>query len=310
MTTSSPTLPAPPPELRDVTDDASLAQAVAAIGSRPEACLLCAALPPERLFERFGKAHWRCDACRFVWVHDLYPEFVIRDAPEVVLDVFLGSAKRRNDPRSWPGMFAEFEAFRDGGKLLDVGCGPGFLVAEAARRGWRGHGVETQRVLADHARDELGALVFHGELIDAGYAEDTFDVVHLNEVIEHVIDPVALLREIHRVLRPGGLAYLRTGCVESWAARWRGADWPYYGFGPGGHIRFYGPTSAKALGRAAGFTDVRTSTRGFALREGGELKGRWYKPLVRAAQGPVSSLATLCNAGHRLTMRFVKDARG
>lgn len=310
MPSTSVILPAPPPELRDVADDERLAEAVRALGAEPEGCLLCGTPGPERLFERFGKAHWRCTECRFVWVHDVYPEFVIRDAPEAVLDVFLSSSKRRNDPRSWPGMFTEFEAFRSCGQLLDLGCGPGFLVGEAVRRGWSGRGVETQRVLAEYAKGELGLDVAHGELIDAGYADDTFDIVHLNEVIEHVVDPVALLTEIHRVLRPGGLAYLRTGCVESWAARWRGKAWPYYGFGPGGHIRYYGPTSAKALGRAAGFRDVRATTRGFALREGGELKGRWYKPLVRAAQGPVSSLATLCNAGHRLTMRFVKDARG
>lgn len=300
-------VPAAPPELREVAEPGRLEEVVRELGAEPRACLLCGAESPRRRFKRFGKWHWSCRSCRFVWVHDIYPEFVVTEAPQVVLEVFLDSDKRRNNPRLWRPMFAEFEGYRGTGHLLDVGCGPGFLVGEAVRRGWKGQGVETREVLAEYARDELGLEVFHDDLIAAALPDDRFDVVHLNEVIEHVVDPVGLLREIHRVLRPGGMAYLRTGCVESWSARWRAERWSYYAFAPGGHIRFFGPKSARALGRAAGYGRVRASTRGFALREGGELRGHWYRPLVRLAQSPVSPLATLCNAGHRLTMRLFKD---
>lgn len=296
-----------PPELHAVSTPEALAAAVREMGEEPADCLLCRAPGPERYFERFDKLHWRCSECEFVWVHDIYPEFVDGAPREVVLDVFLSNATPTSERKLWPPAFEEFERLRETGRLLEVGCGPGFFLAEAKRRGWQETGVETMEVLAEHARDASGLNVRVGDLAQSAFPEGHFDVVHLNEVIEHVVDPIALLTEMRRVLRPGGMAYLRTGSVESWSSNFRGPDWPYYGFSAGGHIRFYGPRSAQALGRAAGFSEMRTSTSGFAFREGGELKGHWYRPLVRWAQSPLSALAGPCGAGHRLTMRFIKS---
>ncbi len=296
------------PELREVSTPEALEAAVRAMGNEPQSCLLCGAASPHRYFERFDKWHWRCESCEFVWVHDIYPEFVDNGPREVVLEVFLATATPRNERKIWPTAFAQFDRFRKSGRLLDVGCGPGFFLEEAKRRGWDEHGVETMPVTSEYARETAGLNVHTGDLTTAAYPDDHFDIVHMNEVIEHVVDPIKLMEEVRRVLRPGGMAYLRTGSVESWSSRFRGRDWAYYGFAANGHIRFYGPHSAKALARASGFAHVETDTSGFAFREGGELKGHWYRPLVRWAQSPLSVLAGTCGAGHRLTMRFVKRA--
>ena len=304
MTATHPT----PPELRDVATSQALEAAVRSMGAEPGACLVCAAPNPHRYFQRFDKWHWRCESCELVWVHDIYPEFMDNDPREVVLDTFLSTATPRNERKIWPVAFAEFEHYRQCARLLDVGCGTGFFLAEAKRRGWQEHGVETMQVLAEYSRDTAGFNVRPGDLASAAYPDEHFDIVHMNEVIEHVVDPIGLLEEIRRVLRPGGMAYLRTGSVESWSSRLRAGGWAYYGFAANGHIRFYGPQSAQELARAAGFTRVETSTSGFAFRESGELRGHWYRTFVRWAQGPISVLAGPCGAGHRLTMRFVKGA--
>jgi SAM-dependent methyltransferase len=300
-----------PPELRDVATPEGLAAAVRDLGDEPGACLVCGAPSPRRLFHGAGlqgpgKWHWQCRACALVFVHDIYPEFVTDVDGQAHLEFGRENPPGATERRRWAEALAEFEPYRALGTLLDVGCGTGNFLGEAARAGWSVKGVETLTMSAAVAREERGLDVRGCDLISAAFEDDAFDAVYMTEVIEHIVDPLELMGELRRVLRPGGVALVLTGCVESWSARLRGGDWPYYGFCAGGHIRFFGPRSARALGRAAGFTRVTTSTRGFALRDGSELEGRWYRPLVRLAQAPLSPLAGLAGRGHRLTMRFVK----
>jgi SAM-dependent methyltransferase len=89
-------------------------------------------------------------------------------------------------------------------RLLDVGCGPGFFLQTALRRGWLAHGIEPSRQAAAHAR-ALGATVTEGFFNDASAASlGRFDAVHLSNVLEHVPDPGQLLQLAHGVLEPGG----------------------------------------------------------------------------------------------------------
>lgn len=283
---------------------ADLAAAIAALGREPHACLVCAGREFERLFERSGKWFWRCRECRLVFVHDIYPEFV--EDTQHLDGTYVFDRVERAGPRAL-AKFDEFltplERWRRLGRLLEVGCGQGQFLERAAERGWSVQGVEILPPVAARAR-ERGLEVFLGTLEEARFPVGSFDAVVMREVIEHVVEPVALLREVARVLRPGGVAALGTGNAASWAARLRRARWPYYRFGGHLHIRFWSPSAAAALARAAGFATVACQTSGFAFREAEELRGRWYKPLVKLAQGPLSTLATAAGAGHRLVMRF------
>jgi SAM-dependent methyltransferase len=278
---------------------------IAALGAEPAACLVCETPTPRRLFERDGKWFWRCRACELIFVHDIYPEYVA----DVSYLAGTGAASdargaKPKQRRDYARLLDEFEVYRKRNRLLEVGCAAGLFLNAAAARGWQPSGVEVLADIARLAREHRGLDVRTGELAEAGFAEGEFDVVYMNEVIEHIIDPVALLREVHRVLRPGGLALLRTGNARSWAARWRGRHWHYYRFGGLMHIRVFSPRAAEALARAAGFASVRAQTRGFAFRESAEARGRWFKPFMQVAQACNSPLAGPCGAGHRLTMRF------
>ncbi len=99
-------------------------------------------------------------------------------------------------------------------RLLDVGCGPGTITADLATRVGSVTAVETAPAALDAARAvaaERGlAIDFAVEDVHAlSFADDSFDVVHAHQVLQHVADPVAALREMARVCRPGGIVAAR-----------------------------------------------------------------------------------------------------
>jgi len=90
-------------------------------------------------------------------------------------------------------------------RLLDIGCGPGFFLSTAIKRGWQAHGFEPSRQAAAHARS-LGADVTEGFFgKDAAATLGKFDTVNLTNVLEHVPDPVAILKAAIGLLEPGGV---------------------------------------------------------------------------------------------------------
>lgn len=106
---------------------------------------------------------------------------------------------------------------RAGMDLLDVGCGPGTITVDLATHvpGGRVLGVDTSPdVLAKAADLAVAQGVENVELEQADvmalpYSDSSFDVVHAHQVLQHLADPVAAVREMRRVLRPGGLLAVR-----------------------------------------------------------------------------------------------------
>jgi len=152
--------------------------------------------------------------------------------------------------------------------LLDVGCSSGAFVHTAVRLGFDAEGVEPAPAAAQAAR-AAGLKVEKGLLREVGYADGSFDAVTLFEVIEHVRDPVMLLRECRRILRPAGVLMVGTGNCDSWTARALGARWEYLDISRhGGHISFFSPRSLQLAARRAGFTPLRLTTLNVRLVEG------------------------------------------
>jgi SAM-dependent methyltransferase len=111
------------------------------------------------------------------------------------------------------------------GRVLDVGCGPGLFLHHMRSRGWDTRGTERSPSAAQQARDVLNLDVRAQdleELIDEGVS---YDAVVLWHVAEHVHDPATTLREIARLLRPGGVLMIGVPNFGSPEARIGGAGW-------------------------------------------------------------------------------------
>jgi len=105
------------------------------------------------------------------------------------------------------------------GKILDVGCGAGYFLAVAKENGWETRGVEISKIAASYARKKFGIDVFAGELADAGYPNEYFDVVTLWHVLAHLPNPSETLAEVNKVLKKDGLLVLTVPNINGFQAK-------------------------------------------------------------------------------------------
>jgi len=151
-----------------------------------------------------------------------------------------------------------------GRRLLDVGCHVGVFLEIAQERGWETWGVEPSRWAAREARSR-GLQVIEGTLDQARLADESFDVITMWDVIEHLTDPLRDLRESHRLLRKGGLICIHTMNIESPLARLMGPRWPWL---MEMHLYYFSRRTLGEMLRKAGFTVVKMVTQGRFLRLG------------------------------------------
>lgn len=109
-------------------------------------------------------------------------------------------------------------------RILDVGCGRGTLLSAFANRGFEVHGFELSEVAAA-IPDKRAEVRFGGELSEARYPPDHFDLIVMWHVLEHLRHPDQTIQEIHRILKPGGTLVVAVPNFSSCQARWAKENW-------------------------------------------------------------------------------------
>ncbi len=154
------------------------------------------------------------------------------------------------------------------GALLDIGCGYGFFLELARQKGWRVYGTEP----CVHARAYAASKsleVDSKDIFARAYKDKTFDVVTLFYVLEHLPDPLRYLREINRILKPGGLLLARVPHTTPLVKFLKIFGIPNRLYDAPSHLSDFSPrTIATALAKT-GFDEIQTfpggATRPHAL---------------------------------------------
>ncbi len=186
------------------------------------------------------------------------------------------------------------------GRLLDVGCSTGKFLYAMQHRKWQVQGVELSTYAAKQARENLGLNVHTGTLAEAVYESSIFDAVTLWDVLEHVPDPQIVLKEIYRILKPGGVLLFSMPNPESTEARLFGDNW--VGWERPRHLYLIPPNLIGCYLQATGleykgmesfngrFTLTLLSVE-FALKSRGIPEKKW-KPILQFISNPLTRVLT------------------
>lgn len=238
--------------------------------ARVVSCPGCGRRDWETLFVKGGFTFVRCVECEQVFSNPQVREELVEDeyrsgsSNDIWVDVLLSERQLELDRTKFSELLDELEPYRGDGRILDVGCSIGLFLHLAGERGWQTQGTEFSEKALRYAREEFGLDVLDTPLKDSALEDESFDVVTLNSVIEHVNEPKRLFAEVRRLLKPGGALYVITPNVESLACRVlheRAAT-----FDGRNHLVYFSSSTLSRMLESSGFVVDHCSTRVSSLQ--------------------------------------------
>ncbi len=209
----------------------------------------------------------QCEACALVQVNPPRRSYQIADAAgaethagayarqtaavqtHLHYDPAVEDAERAVRERVWRDRLRRIERVKRGGRLLEIGADGQFLRL-AAESGWSSVGVQPETATCTRAAELYGVQLQPTTLADARFPDQSFDVVVIFHVLEHVPSPRQLCSEIFRILRPGGLLFVETPNVETLWFRILGRRWRQL---IPDHYWFFSPATLRGLLERVGF---------------------------------------------------------
>jgi 2-polyprenyl-3-methyl-5-hydroxy-6-metoxy-1,4-benzoquinol methylase len=226
-------------------------------------CPVCLNEAHTPLGEKNNFALFRCKNCQTIFAE--HSTIVEKNKDEVteLYDHYYDFAQFKLSPAtefSLQKMVLSFNKFRETGKLVDIGFGEGSLLSIAEKNSWKCFGTEVSPQSLKYGT-EKGWIVSDNALNDEKFEKNSFDVVTMIELIEHVPNPHIFLETAFSLLRPGGLLFITTPNTGSLNQRWLGTKWSI--ISPPEHITIWSPTGMKNALKRNGFVVKKFKTEGF-----------------------------------------------
>lgn len=198
-----------------------------------------------------------CLSCSHIWLGN-------RPTPEEMSYYYEAEYHRvigyfgETSPERWKRHLQVIARYKAGGSVLDIGCSSGGFLGHLKGGPWKLHGIEASLPTAERARATTGAEVFAGDVLDANFPPESFDLITCTDVLEHLYEPRQVLRKVSKWLKPGGIFYVYVPNILSWEARifrsyWYGLDLPR-------HVHHFTAESLAHLVTSTGLRPVRLVT--------------------------------------------------
>lgn len=185
-------------------------------------------------------------------------DFVYEDANQQLLSYYYNKIK------------SEIEKIKPAkGAILDIGCSAGFFLN--IMEGWERHGTEIAEKFGQIAKEKIGANIYIGSFEDYPIRENYFDVITLQDVLDHFIDPVKNLKKCYQMLKPGGLLVIKVHNISCLYAKIKGAN--FYAIIPPAHLFYFNEQSLKYTFNRVGLRFLKSKFIGHIL----QLKTIFYR---------------------------------
>jgi 2-polyprenyl-3-methyl-5-hydroxy-6-metoxy-1,4-benzoquinol methylase len=230
-----------------------------------------------------------CQSCRLVHLNPRVSEDVITEGYSSAVDSTFVAQDARHAP-SFRRAFDRLNVKRPvpaSETTLDVGCAGGALPKAVSGSGCRVVDVEQSNWLADHGRNQYGLDIRQGILSDQDFGEQTFDLVTLWDVIEHLTDADQVVGDIRELLNPGGLLVVNCPDHGGIVARAMGWRWPFL---LSAHLLYFTRRTIRAFLEARGFDMLKirpyfqTLQLGYVVERG--------EPYAHLRVGPLRATAS------------------
>jgi 2-polyprenyl-3-methyl-5-hydroxy-6-metoxy-1,4-benzoquinol methylase len=229
-------------------------------------CATCGGTASRLVYTKFDLRIVECPGCGLHFVNPRHPRDVVwarysaeyfgKEYLPAQRAMFGGQLDSAVLAKDFGPALSRLEAALGGpGRLLDVGAGAGLFAAAAASRGWTAAGLEISDAAIEFGRSVLRVDMRKGPAESIAAMGETFDAVTMFDVIEHLYDPVAVLRAARAVLRPGGMLMITTPNYRALSRLALGQDWAV--LSPLEHLYYFCARSIRAALAAAGFTSMQ-----------------------------------------------------
>jgi len=245
----------------------------------------------------------RCMACGLVYaIRDISTRHIAKDYESMVDADYI---KEENGRRAQARIILSKFKFKRGGRLLDIGCGPGFFLDEAKRCGWSAEGLDLSLWAKKYCKEHFNIDVFQGTLEEVKFPDRSFDVIVMMDVIEHLEDPKSTLKELRRILKNDGIIYISTPDINSLWSKLLGARW--WGVNKY-HLFYFSRKTLEQIFEAVGFKRSRYSSypRIFSLNYWAK-RLESYPYLIGA---PIHFISKIGNLGEWLLQVVLYDQIG
>jgi len=196
---------------------------------------------------------YKCRNCDFIFIRDNNPLKNILDNYEEVEDpIYLSEEAARI--KTFSRHLKNINKLScNKGILLEVGAYTGLFLSMAKKAGWQVKGVEPSKWAVIQAKKHYGLTVKKGILKPGYFRPETFDVVVMWDVIEHIPDPLRDLRTCYSYLKPGGMIVMSTIDINSLAAKILRSHWPWL---IDMHRVYFSKSTMRKMLKKVGFTKI------------------------------------------------------
>jgi len=190
-----------------------------------------------------------CKSCSMVWLDN--PPSLEEMAAHYTRHYYrVITAGGEGCSNRWEKHARTIARYKETGSLLDLGCSSGAFLSTMKRGDWELYGVEISESSAQQAHNRTGAHVFVGDVQDAPFSPESFDVITSFDVLEHLYQPREVMKRVSQWLKPGGIFLVAIPNIQSWEAQVFRSYW--YGLELPRHLSHFSPASLGCLATSVG----------------------------------------------------------